>query len=258
MRLIVKVLSLLILLLLVVLSVAVTVPLRFIADNTPDLPLAINDVRGTIGNGTLTLQLSHLPVPPEVSAKLKTLIVAWRWCPSLDTGISAMCMEADTELIQGAFTTVISTVAAQFYDVSLTSRLSDIPVPTAAGTTEISGAIQLSLSDIIIPLTASFPTSLQGELMLQDVVVGLFQLGDFAIGLSSDENASLIADITGGGELFTAQGTATLNQDGKYRYNIDVESENAMLRSFLSQQGQVNNTGGYRLAKTGALPVTKL
>ena len=256
MRLLAKILSFLVLLVLMALSFAATIPLRFIVDNVPDMPLPIqiSHVQGTVPDGYILLLLSDLPFSPEINSKLKTLAVSWHWCPSFDVGISTVCVEANTELAQGAFKTVISPVATELYDVSLTSELKNLPIPIANNTMEISGNIQLSLANIIIPLEASFPSRIQGEILLQDLIFGIFNLGNFRLDLSSNENEELNAQITGSGELFDAQGVAGLNQAGEYRYNIDVESGHTLVRNFLSGQGQANDKGGYRLAKTGVLP----
>ena len=256
MRLIAKILSFFVLLVLIVLSFVATIPLRFIVDNAPavPLPIQINHVQGTLPDGNILLLLTDLPFPPAINSKLKMLAVSWRWCPSFDIGISTMCVEADTELAQGAFKTVISAAATELYDVSLTSKVNRLPVPVANNTMDISGNIQLSLANIIIPLDAPFPSRIQGEVLLQDLIFGIFNLGNFRLDLSSNENEELSAQITGSGELFNAQGVAGLNQAGEYRYNIDVESGHTLVRNFLSQQGQANNQGGYRLAKTGVLP----
>ena len=245
------------LLVLIVLSFAATIPLRFIVDNVPavPLPIQINHVQGTVPDGNILLLLQDLPFSPEINSKLKTLAVSWRWCPSFDIGLSTMCVEADTELVQAALKTVISPVATELYDVSLTSEVKRLPVPIANNTMEISGNLQLSLANIFIPLDAPFPSRIQGEIVLQDLILGIFNLGNFRFDLSSDENEELNAQITGSGELFNAQGVAGLNKAGEYRYNIDVESGHTLVRNFLSQQGQANNKGGYRLAKTGVLPM---
>ena len=258
MRLIAKILSFLVLLVLVVLSFVATIPLRFIIDSTPavPLPIQINHVQGTLPDGNILLLLQDLPFSPDINSKLKMLAVSWHWCPSFNVGISTMCVEADTELAQGSFKTVISPDATELYDVSLTSELNRLPVPVANNTTEISGNIQLSLANIIIPLEAPFPSRIQGEIILQDLIFGIFNIGNFRLDLSSNENEELNAQIIGSGELFDAQGMAGLNQAGEYRYNIDVESGHTMVRNFLSKQGQANDKGGYRLAKTGVLPNT--
>lgn len=257
MRWIVRILSFFVLLLLVVLSLVATIPLRFIVEQAPDLPLPvqINHVQGTITDGAISILLRDLPFPPAINSKISTIAIAWHWCPSFGIGLSAMCVEADTELIQGTFKTVISPIATELYDVSLTSKLQRLPVPIANRSTKISGMIQLSLSSIVIPFSAPFPTRLQGELLLQDVVADILTLGDFRVGLSSDgENQDLNADIKVDGELFSAQGIASLDKDSRYRYNIDVESGHTLVRNFLSKQAQPNGKGGYRLAKTGILP----
>ena len=258
MRLIAKILSFFVLLMLVALSFAATIPLRFIVEHLPDMPLPvqISHVQGTVPNGNIILLLPDLPIPPEINSKIKTFAVAWQWCPSFDIGLSAMCVEADTELAQGVFKTVISPVATELYDVSISSELKRLPVLIANNTMDVSGNIQLSLSSIVIPFAASFPSRVQGEVLLQDLIVGLFKLGDFRFTLSSKENEELNADIKGSGELFSAQGVAGLNKSGEYQYNIDVESGHTLVRNFLSKQGQANAEGGYRLAKTGVLPKT--
>ena len=257
MRWIAKLLSLFIILLLIVISLTATIPLRFITDHSPKLPLPIqiSDAQGTVVNGSLTLLLQNLPLPAKVNSKLQTLSVAWQWCPSFNIGFSAICIEADTELVQATFTTVLSTVGTELYDVMLLSTLRRLPIPVANGETEVSGDIQLSLATIVIPFDAPFPSHIQGKIVLQDVIAGIFKLGNFYLDLSSSESAELRADINGSGELFNVQGMASLTQDGRYRYNIDVESENSLVRSFLSQQGQANDKNGYSLAKTGNLPI---
>ena len=256
MRWIAKILSFFVLLLLVVLSLIATIPLRFIVDQLPNVPLPvqISYAQGTIVNGSVSLLVQDLPFPPDITSKLKTLAVAWQWCPDLDIGLSAVCVEADTELARGTFTTVISLVATELYNVSLLSEIKGLPVPVANGSTEINGNIELTLSNIVVPFSESFPSQIQGELALQGVVVGIFELGNFYFNLDSNENGEVNADIKGNGELFSAQGIASLNKDGQYRYNIDVESGHTLVRNFLSQQGQANDKGGYRLAKTGVLP----
>ena len=257
MRWIAKILSLLVLLLLITLSLVATVPLRFIADHLPELPLPVqvNDARGTIVNGSATLLLQSLPFSPAINSKIKTLSVAWHWCPSFKVGLSAVCVEADTELAQGAFTTVLSPSATELYDVSLVGEIKRLPITMANYKTEISGDIQLSLLAVVVPFSMPFPSYIQGEIILQDVVANIFNLGNFNLDLSSNENEELSANITGNGELFSVQGIAGLNKDGQYRYNIDVQSEHTLVRNFLSRQGKANDKGGYRLAKTGALPM---
>lgn len=256
MRLIAKVLSFFVLLVLVVLSFAATIPLRFIVDHLPDMPLPvqISHVQGTVPNGNMLLLLRDLPFPSEINSKIKMFTVSWQWCPSLDVGLSAVCVEADTELVQGVFKTVISSAATELYDVSITSAIEDFPVLIANNTMELSGNMQLSLSSIVIPFTASFPSYIQGEVLLQDIIFGIFKLGDFRLLLSSNDNEGLSAEIEGNGELFNSQGVVRLNKDGEYRYNIDIESAHTLVRNFLSKQGQANDKGGYRLAKTGVLP----
>ena len=257
MRWIAKVLSFFVLLLLIVLSLVATIPLRFIVDHLPDMPMPvqINHVQGTVTNGNISLLLQNLPMQTALSSKIKTLAVAWQWCPSFSTGLSAMCVEADTELAQGTFTTVISPNATELYDVSLVSDIERLPITVANFKTEISGDIQLSLPAVVVPFSMPFPSYIQGEVMLQNAVVNIFNLGNFRLDLSSDEDGGLNANIEGSGELFSAQGIAGLNKDGQYRYNIDVESGHTLVRNFLSRQGQATDKGGYRLAKTGVLPV---
>ena len=257
MRWIFRILSFFVLFGLIVLSLVATVPLRFIVEQIPsDLPLPVEivHVQGTVIDGNVAILLQNLPFPNNINSKIKMLSIAWQWCPSLETGLSAMCVEADTELVQGTFTTVMSPTAVELYDVSLTSELKRLPIPIRNNTTEISGNIQLSLSSIIKPLPATFPSQIQGEIIVQNVVVGIFKVGNFYLNLNSNENQELTADINGDGELFSAQGIASLAQDGQYQYNIDVESGHTLVRNLLSRQGQANDKGGYRLAKTGVLP----
>jgi len=256
MRWIAKILLFFVLLSLVALSLVATVPLRFALDNLPlpPLPVQINHVQGTVVDGRARLTMKNLALPPPIAAQLETLTIAWRWCPSFDTGLSAVCLETHTELVHGTFAVAVSPVAAELHNVELQANLQQLPIPIANQSLNTSGRLQLSLLNIAVPYRSRLPSQVHGNVILEGLIVGIFNLGDFNIDLSSDENATLSAAVTGSGELVDVQGIATLNQDYQYRYSVDIESGNTLVRNFLASRGQDNGRGGYRLAKTGTLP----
>jgi len=243
------------LLFLVALSFVATMPLRFAIDHLPipALPVQINHVQGTLVNGRAMLMMKNLPLPPAIGAKLETLMLAWEWCPSFATGLLSVCIEADTELAQGVFTVALSPTATQLHNVSLQSELKKLSVPIANRPTDLSGRLQLSLMRLTLPFSTRLPSQVQGDVILQNLTVGIFELGNFDIDLSSNENETLTADIKGEGSLLSVQGIANLNREQQYRYSLDIESGNTLVRNFLSSRGQANDQGGYRLAKTGTL-----
>jgi len=57
--------------------------------------------------------------------------------------------------------------------------------------------------------------------------------------------------VRGGGEMFQLAGEASLAADRSYRYQLDFETDQELVRDYLSSRGKANDKGGYRLSGDG-------
>ena len=251
MALIKKILLTLLLVFLVASSVVMTTPLQFIMEHTgaPSLPVRIEHLQGTIIEGR-----SQVSLPLEFTKQTLEVALMWDWCPSVWAPLT-WCVAADSEPIRGT-----ATVAGGLSNTITLRQLSAVldldKQPLIIGNQQISidGRVEVLRAHLDLPLDSYFPQNLEGEVVVKNLATRLFKLGDFRIALISESDTSVAATLQGGGDLLTLKGgRASLSNDGRYQYNLEVESSHTMFRNLLRVVGKANAKGGYRLAKTGTL-----
>lgn len=225
--------------------VVLTMPLRFALDHAGAPPgVSLAHVRGNLVEGRAGL-LFH--PPPGLPTRAD---VGWRWCPGLNPVI--WCLEVEAPPVRGKVLAAWSPPRAlRLSEGAIEARLERQPLPLGRIALPLSANLRLALDEARFAPGGWLPQSLRARVAVEDVATDLFSAGDFQADLASDENGGVAARVRGGGELFRVNGDAALAADLGYRYQLDVDTDNDLVRDFLAQRGQANDKGGYRLSGDG-------
>ncbi len=225
--------------------VVLTMPVRFALDHAGAPPgVSLAHVRGNLVGGRAGLLFNP---PPGLPARAD---VGWRWCPGLNPIV--WCLEVEAPPVRGKVVAAWSPPRAlRLSEGVLEARLERRPLPLGKITLPLSANLRLALDEARFALGGWLPQSLRARAVVEDVATDLFSAGDFQADLASDENGGLGARVRGGGELFRVNGDAALAADLGYRYQLDVDTDNDLVRDFLAQRGKANDKGGYRLSGDG-------
>ena len=225
--------------------VVLTMPVRFALDHVGAPPgVSLSHVRGNLVGGRAGLLFNPpfgLPAQADVE---------WRWCPGLNPIV--WCLGVEAPPMRG--TTVVAWSPPRALALSegvFEARLERRSLPFGKVTLPLSANLRVALDEARFAGGSWLPQSLRARAALEELATDLFTAGDFQADLASDDNGGLAARVRGGGEFFQMKGDAALAADRSYRYQLDVETDQDLVRDFLAARGKANDKGGYRLSGDG-------
>ena len=225
--------------------VVLTMPLRFALDYAGAPPgVALAHVRGNLVEGRAGLLLNP---PAGLPARAD---VGWRWCPGLNPIV--WCLKVEAPPVRGETVAAWSPPRAlALREGVFEARFDRRPLPFGRVTLPLSANLRVVLDEARFAGGGWLPQSLRARAALDDVATDLFAAGDFQADLATADDGGLAARVRGGGELFRMKGDAALAADLGYRYQLDFETDEDLVRDFLAARGKANDKGGYRLSGAG-------
>lgn len=223
-----------------------TMPVRFAVDRFGAPPvIGLANVRGNLVEGRAGLAFNP---PPGLPSRAD---VAWRWCPGFPNPL-AWCLSADAGPLRAETVARWSPpLAVSLAGGVVEAELNRQPLPLGVVTLPLSANVRLVIDAARFAPGALLPQTLQGRAAIEDLSTDLFNAGNFSADIASDENGGFTARVQGGGEMFQLAGEASLAADRSYRYQLDFETDQDLVRDYLSSRGKANDKGGYRLSGDG-------
>ena len=223
-----------------------TMPMRFAVDYFGAPPaLGLEHVRGNLVEGRAGLVFNP---PPGLPARAD---VAWHWCPGFPNPL-AWCVNADASPLRVETVAMWSPPRAVVLSGGMIeAKLDRQPLPFGRVTLPLSAHLRIMIDTARFAPGGFLPQALQGRAAIEDLSTDLFNAGNFDADIASDENGGFAASVRGGGEMFKITGEAALAADRSYRYQLDFETDQDLVRDYLSSRGKANDKGGYRLSGAG-------
>lgn len=254
------------LLLLVVLlfgAALMTVPIKMLTEQLAvQLPPNAVTLSGSLseGNGRIN--------PPNPSlAPFSPFAVYWQWCPS--SGLTAWCVSAKSLAVDAHIEGVL-TIWLDHITLSESKLFANLTrmrlLPKGLFAKAIGAKLRGNITKASIAYDDFFPREVEANLTLNNLRISDIKLGNYRAVLRSDEKSTLSIRGQGrGGDIKNLNGKLLLTPLAKltfdkaaskkarvgYRYELNANSNNPLLKGMLAIAGKRSNSGGYVMGGKG-------